>query len=362
MQMPDRHTLNLTVPRLSRLTWLGIAATLISTGGLTYSYFRFADRSSTDSSQQQVDLAAQPVTALGYLQPSSEGVIQVTAPTTTNRAVIDQLLVSEGDRVQAGQDLAILSTHEAQLAAVETAAAQIEIVQAQLAQVQAGEERGDIQAQAAAVTSAEAQLADAQTEYARYEFLYEQGAISAEERDRRLLSLQTAEANLQQQQETLRSLEAVRPEDIQIAAAQLANAIAQRDEAIASLALTSIQAPRAGEIIRINTQPGELVGEGGVLDLGQTDQMYVSAEVYQSDIDRVRIGQEARITGDAFAGALMGTVSQIGREVRGQSVQDADPLADVDARVVEVKIQLNPPDSEKVSGLTNLQVQVTLAP
>lgn len=360
MQTPDWHTLNLTAPKLSRLTWLGIAAALISVGGLTYSYFRFVDRTPAEPLQPLVNLKTQPVAALGYLQPAQEGVIQVTAPSTTNRAVVDQLLVSEGDSVQAEQVLAILSTYEAQRAAVETAEAQIKIAQAQLAQVQAGEELGDIQAQAAVVASAEAQFANAQTEYERYEFLYERGAISTEERDSRQLSLQTAEVNLQQQQETLRSLEAVRPEDIQIAEAQLANAISQRDEAIANLSLASIRAPRDGEVIRINTQPGELVGEEGVLDLGQTNQMYVSAEVYQSDINRVRIGQEARITSDVFAGELLGTVSQIGREIRGQSVQDADPLADVDARVVEVKIQLNSLDSKKVSELTNLQVQVTI--
>lgn len=39
---------------------------------------------------------------------------------------------------------------------------------------------------------------------------------------------------------------------------------------------------------------------------------------------------------------------------------DTDPVADVDARVVEVKIRLHPEDSQKVANLTNLQVNVVI--
>ncbi|MGL4881087.1 MAG: HlyD family efflux transporter periplasmic adaptor subunit, partial [Waterburya sp.] len=130
----------------------------------------------------------------------------------------------------------------------------------------------------------------------------------------------------------------------------------------ANLDLTFVRAPREGEIIQINTHAGELIGDSGILKLGQTNQMYVSAEIYQSDINRVRLSQKARITGDAFNGELVGTVSKIGREVASQSIEDSDPLANVDARVIEVKIRLNQADSKKVSGLTNLQVKVKIIP
>ncbi|MGL5940926.1 MAG: HlyD family efflux transporter periplasmic adaptor subunit [Waterburya sp.] len=362
MQNIDRHILTITLPRLSRTTWLGIAATLISGGIFVYGFFRFLDQSPTQPIRPTLNQTTQPVTALGYLEPAQDGVIQVTAPSTANRAIINQLLVKEGDRIQSGQVIGILSTRNTQQAAVTTAKTEVRVAQAQLAQVQAGAKPGDIQAQIAVVTSAESQLTNAQTEAKRYEFLYQQGAVSEEDRDSRRLQLQTAEANLRQQQEKLNSVAQVRSEDVQTAETQLANAIAQLNEAKTNLELTYVRAPRTGEIIRINTYPGELIGDNGILDLGQTKQMYVSAEVYQSDISRVQVGQQARITGDAFKGTLLGIVSKIGREVRGQNLQDTDPLADVDARVIEVKIRLNPVDSQKVAGFTNLQVKVAINP
>jgi HlyD family secretion protein len=363
--------------RFSGFTWLGIVATLISISIIGYSFFRFLPQRAVKQAEPASNKVAYPVVkqpkptsngavqsivALGYLEPNQDGAIQITAPSTGNRAVVDELLVKQGDHVKNGQVIATLSTRNVEQAAVKTAETQVEIAQTQLAQVRAGNQQGDIQAQAAMVASAESQLDNARTEYQRYELLSQQGAVPAQELDSRRLQLQTSKANLRQKQEQLRSVAEVRPEDVQTAKAQLINAIAQLNEAKANLELTSVRASRAGEVIQINTYPGELIDDNGILELGQTSQMYVSAEIYQSDINRVRLGQKARITGDAFEGKLLGTVNQIGREVKGQSVEDSDPLADVDARVIKVKIRLTPTDSQKVAGLTNLQVKAEIIP
>jgi len=80
-----------------------------------------------------------------------------------------------------------------------------------------------------------------------------------------------------------------------------------------------------------------------IVDLGQTKQMYAVAEVYEKDIGRVHLGQRATITSlnGAFQRNLLGTVDEIGREIGKKDVLDTDPAADVDARVVEVKIHLS---------------------
>ena len=49
---------------------------------------------------------------------------------------------------------------------------------------------------------------------------------------------------------------------------------------------------------------GEQVSAEGIVALGQTEQMLAVAEVYQSDISRVRLEQSARVTGQAFEGEL----------------------------------------------------------
>jgi HlyD family secretion protein len=90
--------------------------------------------------------------------------------------------------------------------------------------------------------------------------------------------------------------------------------------------------------------------------------MFVIAEVAEDSIGKVRIGQNATITSDngAFSGELKGTVTEIGRKIGKKDVLNTDPAADVDARVVEVKIALPSEDSQKVSGLTYAKVIVEI--
>ena len=84
--------------------------------------------------------------------------------------------------------------------------------------------------------------------------------------------------------------------------------------------------------------------------------MAVVAEVYESDIDRVEIGQLARIYSDSFAEPMQGTVEQIGLQVQRQQVINTDPAENTDSRVIEVRIALEPASSDRVANLTNLQV------
>lgn len=88
--------------------------------------------------------------------------------------------------------------------------------------------------------------------------------------------------------------------------------------------------------------------------------MIAVAEVYQTDIGKIQVGQATTVTGQAFSGKLRGTVSQIGRQVSRQNVFSNEPGENLDRRVVEVKIQLTPEDSRRVAGLTNLQVEVAI--
>ncbi|MFN9400655.1 MAG: HlyD family secretion protein, partial [Dolichospermum sp.] len=68
------------------------------------------------------------------------------------------------------------------------------------------------------------------------------------------------------------------------------------------------------------------------------------------------------IKADGIVEGLTGVVDEIGLEISSKNVLSTDPVADADARVVEVKIKLNPQDSIKVSRLTNLQVNVIINP
>jgi len=128
----------------------------------------------------------------------------------------------------------------------------------------------------------------------------------------------------------------------------------------AMLALSTVVAPRSGEILYVHTRPGERVGVEGVVEMGQTDTMYAVAEVYETDIIHVKKGQRAQISSPALPGPQTGTVQSIGLKVGRMDVLGMDPVAQADARVIEVHVLLD--DPAVVSHLTNLQVEVEITP
>lgn len=383
-------------PVFQRTTILGVIATLVSGGALFYGFSNFQ---STQKSAAPPPAASVPkitkVSALGRLEPVQE-VIQLSAPTSAEGSRVARLLVKQGDKVRSGQVVAILDSSDRLQASLEQAKEQVRVAQTKLAQVQAGaktgeinaqkatiarlaaEQQGDTTAQVATVARLEAELRNAQTEYQRYQSLYQSGAISSSTRDTKRLAFETvqqqlneAKANLNrtkqakreqlnEAQATLNRIAEVRPVDVQAAQAEVNHAIAAVKKAKADLDLAYVRSPRDGRILKIYTWPGEVVKTEGIADLGQTDQMYVVAEVYESDVSKVRLGQRALITGSAFSGEVTGTVDEMGWQIRKKDVLNADPVADVDARVVEVKIRLDAAATSKVARLTNSEVKVAI--
>jgi multidrug efflux pump subunit AcrA (membrane-fusion protein) len=150
---------------------------------------------------------------------------------------------------------------------------------------------------------------------------------------------------------------AAKVEDLELNVKAAAAASAAAD---AMLALSTVKAPRTGQILYVHTQPGERVGVEGVVEIGQTDTMYAVAEVYETDIIHVKQGQKAQIMSPALPGPQTGAVESIGLKVGRMDVLGMDPVAQADARVIEVHILLDDPVA--VSALTNLQVEVEITP
>ena len=255
---------------------------------------------------------------------------------------------------------------------------------------------GDRIAQTATINKLTAELKNAESEYQRYEKLFSEGAISNSVIDSKRLNVETAKQTLSESQailnrinttankqlaeakvalnridntsnkqirETqakLNSIAEVRPVDVQLGQTEIESAIANLNRAKTELEAAYIRAPMAGQIIKIHTRVGEKIGDQGIADFAQTNKMMAVAEVYQTDISKVKLGQKAIITSQGFPGKLQGTVQQIGLQVNRQNVFSDQPGENLDSRIVEVKIRLTPEDSKKVSSLTNLQVQTAI--
>ncbi|WP_375502942.1 HlyD family efflux transporter periplasmic adaptor subunit [uncultured Nostoc sp.] len=408
--------------------------TALAIGGISvYAVMKFQ---ATANEKQKTPVAVQPVvktvTALGRLEPKGE-VIKLSAPSSNGEGNrVEQLLVKEGDRVKAGQVVAIMDNRARLQASLAEAQKQVQVAKSRLNQVKAGAKQGEIGARQATVNRVQVELqgniktqqatinrleaelvgqqrslqatvarvaaekGNAQADVQRYETLYKAGAISSEEVDKRRLSAETSTqaliesqatqtrtvATLQQQlneakanqNQTLASLQQqineakanlnqtteVRPTDIANAQAEIDSAQATVEKIRAELAEAYVLAPKAGRILEINTRAGETVGNEGIVALGQTDQMYAVVEVYQSDIKRVRPGQEVRVSSDSLRNELEGRVDWIGMQVKRQNLINADPSSNIDARVVEVHVQLNKLSSQNASNLTNLQVKAVI--
>jgi HlyD family secretion protein len=179
-------------------------------------------------------------------------------------------------------------------------------------------------------------------------------------------SIQTLNAQIQQERAKLAELREVRPTDVRIAQAQLEKAKIAVEQKQAALRDSEVRVPVAGQILKINTRIGEQVNiSQGIVELAQTDKMYVMAEIAEIDVTKIQQGQTALITSEynSFAGELRGTVSQIGLQVGRKQTQEAgggNPSTDKESRVVAIKIEIAPIDSPKVAKLTNLQVRVRL--
>lgn len=331
------------------------------------------------------------VAALGRVEPSSR-VIDVAA---SDSGRLGKLLVQEGDVVEAGQILAYMDTYavrqaerdyvasqlaeaQAELAAkTDLGASQVEEANTRVAQIDQPQQAA-IQAQQAAIQSLQADLDVAEIDLDRFQRLNQSGAISRQELDRQQATVNRLRADLANAQATKQRLEQARATDLQNAKAQMAateanvtlaqiesrvNSAGQNlAKAEAQLELTMIRAPQAGQILDIYIDPGEAAAPSGepILALGDTGQMYVVAEVYETDVGLVKVGQPVTITSrnGAFNETLTGTVERIGLQIAKNDVLDDDPAANADARVVEVRIKVD--QSEVVAGLTNLQVDVAI--
>ncbi|WP_219892304.1 HlyD family efflux transporter periplasmic adaptor subunit [Chamaesiphon polymorphus] len=175
-------------------------------------------------------------------------------------------------------------------------------------------------------------------------------------------SVATTNQQIAAAQATLDKIAEVRPVDVAGAQAELARAQAQVRQAQAELTEAFVRAPVTGEILKIHTRAGEAPSTNGIVEMGQTSQMVAVAEVYESDVRKLRVGQSATIKSEsgAFTQNLKGKVKEIGLQIGKQDVLNTDPAADSDSRVVEVKIAIDPTDSTFVRGLTNSKIAVTI--
>jgi HlyD family secretion protein len=168
-------------------------------------------------------------------------------------------------------------------------------------------------------------------------------------------------ANLEATRNLLAAVQSERAADVAAAQARVASAAAAIATAQAQLALAEIHAPSPGKILAVFVHPGEVVGESGLLVMGDIRDIFVDALVYIDDISSVQLGEKVTVVGSALPiDGLSGEVVNISPMVAGNTLPSIDPTAFSDQSVVLVKVHLDNPGV--AANLISEQVQVRFQP
>ncbi len=316
---------------------------------------RFAARPAGDGSDGAI-------VALGRVEPVSR-ILRLAGPSGNDAGRVATISIAEGQRVVRGQTLGVLDTEPRLAAALAQANANVAAKAAQLAQKLAEFDNTE-KSLSAAVEQQVAERDRAQWDLDRLSHLNKAGLYSDPALIDKRLALLSANRKLNasklaleriQQRDTNghRLEEAVLRAELKAAEAAAAKAGTDR-------ALSHLQAPLDGTILRLYARPGQQLGTEGFAEMGDVSTMMVRAEVFEADIGAVTLEQPATVTSRSLATSLHGTVERIGMAVGTQSIIREDPAAVLDSRVVEVFIKLDTLSSAQVSGLTNLQVRVAI--
>lgn len=236
------------------------------------------------------------------------------------------LLVDEGDRVQKGQLLAELQSDQLD-ARFQSLQANISNLDAQIKQANvdmvytAKNTGAALEAAQAAVRSASAHLArakavsaNATADYQRTVNLYNEAIVSKSSLDQATMNHETAVADVNAAEKDLSQAEAnlavaqaardtvkLKAEQIKVLGESRNSAQAQLAEAQANLAERKIYAPTDGTILSRTVEVGDVVSPASpIFVMVDMSRLYLKVYIPEPDIPKLKLGDEADITVDAF--------------------------------------------------------------
>ena len=330
-----------------RVVILAVAILAIAAGAL---YFRgrrgAAPADSAAAARPSPTAAAKSVIAApGRVEPVSEE-IRLNAEISGRLKAVP---VEEGDRVAAGQVIAVLEDADYR-ARVASAEAQLAQKEAELRRVVNGSREQERREARAAIKEAEAMMANAQTEMERRRGLHSTGDIAREEVERAERQFQVARARYEAATERHSFVDAAaREEDLARAQAEIALARARVEEARAMLAKTVVRAPIAGRILRKHLKTGESVlgSPSGpsqpIVTMADASALRVRVDVDEIDVARLQVGQRAYVTADAYPERkFWGRIVRIGEILGKKNLRTDEPTEKVDTKILETLIELDP--------------------
>ena len=272
---------------------------------------------------------------------------------------VTEVLASAGDWVEAG-DVLIRLDDRRQRQQVVVSRANLDLADAQLARLINGARPEERQESRALYRAKRAQLEQALRTWNRIQELHKQRAVSQEEADNQQGVVDTLTAELDAEKARVEKLEApARADELQMARARVAAAVAEQELANIALSKTELRAPRSGRILDVDVEPGELTGPDAmspVVVLSDTSTLRVRAYVEEIDAPRIQIGMAAKISADGLPGhTFHGKISFLSPRMATKSAWSDRPEELYDTKVREVVVNME----DTTELLVGLRVDVT---
>jgi len=293
-----------------------------------------------------------PDAAMNWFRPAPPaGTIMVSGNIEAHESLLSfkavqsrivELPFDEGQWVRAGTVIARVDDADYRQQLVVSQAA-VEVQQRQLA---AAEQ--NLVAATKTVASDEADLAQRKLDYERNETLWKQGFVSAAVRDQSSTALKQSSAYLERD----RALEQAASRNIELAKANVRNATESVRLAQIILDYTTLRAPFDGVILVRQAELGEVVVPGTpVVTLADLDHVWLRAYINETDIGKVRHGQDVTVTTDTYPGKrYRGRVSFIASSAEF-TPKTVETHAERVTLVYRIRIDITNPTHELVPGM-----------
>ena len=328
---------------------------------------------------------AQTVMATGRVAPVTEIILANKIP-----GRIKAVLANEGDAVKVGQAVILFEDREmvAEMriadsrvatarADVQRARRALEAARARWMEVKSGPRPQEVARARAEAEQARQRHDNAEPERNRYQQLARDGYVARSQYDAAATEAEVARARLRVAEETLSLIQAgAKRETVQSAWAQVLESeselkraesyvtqtTAELERARAMLTTVTVESTVNGKVTRKMVEPGEAVDIGiPLMVLSDVSRIIVKAEVDESDVGKLRLGQHAEVTTDAFPGRVFpATVYEIGQSVGKRKVRPDDVTKMGDMKVLETKLEVTRGGEDLRLGMT-VDVKIVVA-
>jgi ABC exporter DevB family membrane fusion protein len=279
----------------------------------------------------------------GAVEPVSEDIKVGSELSGKLRSV----LVEEGDRVHAGQVVAVLVNADFE-AQIRTSAAQVKQREAELRKTVNGARDQERRQAYSSVQESSAVLENARAEMSRHNQLFADGIISREDKERYVREFDVAKAQFDEAQQHHALIDdKPREEDVAAAQAALDLSRAQLAQAQAVYEKTLIRSPINGVVLRKHHRSGESVSNSStvpdpIVTIGDNSVLRVRVDVDETEVAKVRVGQTAYVTADAYGTRRFnGHVIRVGNELGRKNIRTDEPTEKVDTKILETLVQLD---------------------